>query len=61
MITVRAENELNAAIDEILFFNDDRLWQVPRKNSELERVFRALEDAMAKGADTKLLLRVRSG
>jgi hypothetical protein len=42
VITVRAENELNAAMDEIVVFTDDRLWQVPRKKSELERLFRCV-------------------
>ena len=56
---LRAENELNAAASEILLFEDDRLWQVPRHKRELERLFRALEDAMVKQADSKLLLRVR--
>ena len=57
---LRAENELNAAMDDIVTFADDRVWQVPRKKSELERLFRGLEDAMAKGADTKLLLKAQA-
>ena len=57
---LRAENELNAAMDEIVQFDDGRAWPVPRKKSELERLFKALEDAMAKGADTKLLLKAQA-
>jgi|EP01043_Picozoa_sp_COSAG02_P026283 ankyrin repeat protein len=57
---LRAENELNAAMDEVASFDDERVWQVPRKKSELERLFNALESAMAKGADTKLLLKAQA-
>ena len=55
-----AEAELEAAMEDLATFDDDRVWPVPRNEAEVERLHRAVEAAVVaplEGVDADVLRR----
>ena len=55
-----AETELEAAMEDLATFDDDRVWPVPRNEDEVERLHRAVEAAVVaplEGVDAEVLRR----
>ena len=55
-----AETELEAAMEDLATFDDDRVWPVPRNEAEVERLHRAVEAAVVaplEGVDAEVLRR----